>query len=79
MHKQLSFGTKKKRSLQLNSGQLLQEAPTELQQDSGVYDTAWPTLYCFKMSAENFQIQSLPKFPAPLNGDERKKVINLIN
>lgn len=77
MHKQLSFGTKKKLSLQLNSGQLLQEAPRELQQDSGVYDAAWPTLYRFKISAANFQLQSLPKFPAPLNGE--KKIINLIN
>lgn len=54
MHKQLSFGTKKKPSLQLNSGQLLHEAAMGLQQDSGVYDAAWPTLYRFKISAPNF-------------------------
>lgn len=47
MHKQLSFGAKRKPSLQLNSGQLLQEAEKGLQQGSGVYTAAWPTLYRF--------------------------------
>lgn len=43
MHEQLSFGTKRKLSLQLNSGQLLPKAANGLQQGPGAYVAAWTT------------------------------------
>lgn len=74
MHKQLSFGTKKKPSLQLNSGQLLQEAPTELQQDSGVYDAACPHYIALKFLLQIFKYSLCPSSLLPSMEMKEKKL-----